>query len=91
MHAHLTPDRLRRVAKVPPDPPSGRTALLSQHPLAWRRSSRSTGANNCVEAARLPDSTLAVRDSKAVTRRPLHFSPEAWSRFLTGVGSESVG
>lgn len=30
----------------------------------WRRSSRSTGMNNCVEAAALSGGLLAVRDSK---------------------------
>ncbi|MFI6287859.1 DUF397 domain-containing protein [Streptomyces sp. NPDC051018] len=56
----------------------------------WRRSSRSTGMNNCVEAARLPDDTLAVRDSKKVSRRPLRFSPRAWDRFVIAVGAGSV-
>ncbi|MCM2391670.1 DUF397 domain-containing protein [Streptomyces albipurpureus] len=61
------------------------------HPgLAWRRSSHSTAANNCVEAARLPDLTLAVRDSKDVVRAALHFSPQAWYRFLIAVEADSI-
>ncbi|MEU5400941.1 DUF397 domain-containing protein [Streptomyces sp. NPDC005963] len=61
------------------------------HPgLAWRRSSHSTAANNCVEAARLPDRTLSVRDSKDVAREALHFSPQAWYRFLIAVEADSI-
>ncbi|MCX4824911.1 DUF397 domain-containing protein [Streptomyces sp. NBC_01142] len=58
---------------------------LAQHGLRWRRSSRSTGMNNCVEAARLPDDSLAVRDSKSIARQALRFSPQAWTRFLTAL------
>lgn len=63
---------------------------LAQDSLRWRRSSRSTGMNNCVEAARLPDDTLAVRDSKNIARQALRFSPQAWSRFLTAVHEKTV-
>ncbi|MGW0558646.1 DUF397 domain-containing protein [Streptomyces sp. NPDC002926] len=63
---------------------------LAQDGLTWRRSSRSTGMNNCVEAARLPDDTLAVRDSKNVARPALRFSPAAWSRFLGALHEGSV-
>jgi hypothetical protein len=63
---------------------------LAQDSLRWRRSSRSTGMNNCVEAARLPDDRLAVRDSKNIARQALRFSPQAWSRFLTAVHEETV-
>ncbi|MEU0161458.1 DUF397 domain-containing protein [Streptomyces sp. NPDC006261] len=64
-------------------PPAGR-------PLLWRRSSRSTGMNNCVETAQLYGSEyggplLAVRDSKDVERPPLRFSPSAWTTFVAGL------
>lgn len=49
---------------------------------AWRRSSRSTGMNNCVETATTPGSLLAVRDSKRVTRPALLFTADAWTRFV---------
>ncbi|MEU5659771.1 DUF397 domain-containing protein [Streptomyces sp. NPDC047737] len=51
----------------------------------WRRSSRSTGMNNCVEAARLGEDRLAVRDSKDVTLPPLRFSAGAWTTFVAGL------
>lgn len=59
-------------------------------PLRWRRSSRSTGMNNCVETARLygPEpggALLAVRDSKDVERPPLRFSTTAWTTFVAGL------
>ncbi|MEO3977493.1 DUF397 domain-containing protein [Streptomyces sp. CAU 1734] len=57
----------------------------------WRRSSHSAAMNNCVEAARLADSTLAVRDSKDVSRRALRFSAPAWDRFLSAVEREGTG
>lgn len=61
----------------------------SLHDVRWRRSSRSTGMNNCVETARPgtgPWSGLvAVRDSKNVTGPALMFSPDAWKEFLTGL------
>ncbi|MET9766645.1 DUF397 domain-containing protein [Streptomyces sp. NPDC006415] len=61
----------------PPSPTTPSTA-------SWRRSSRSTGMNNCVETA-LFGALLAVRDSKDVDRPPLRFSAAAWSTFVTGL------
>lgn len=63
---------------------------LAQHTLRWRRSSRSTGMNNCVEAAPLGDEQLAVRDSKDVNRPPLRFSATAWSSFVAGLGDRRL-
>ncbi|OON77328.1 DUF397 domain-containing protein [Streptomyces tsukubensis] len=65
---------------------SSSTTLHSAH---WRRSSHSTGANNCVETA-VADETpwaglLAVRDSKTAAGPALLFTPRAWRRFLTTV------
>ncbi|RPK81610.1 MULTISPECIES: DUF397 domain-containing protein [Streptomyces] len=57
----------------------------------WRRSSRSTGMNNCVETARLNAALLAVRDSKDVDRPPLRFSAAAWSTFVTGLVPRGAG
>ncbi|MFF9571625.1 DUF397 domain-containing protein [Streptomyces sp. NPDC014685] len=58
---------------------------LAQHDLRWRRSSRSTGMNNCVEAAPFTDGRLVVRDSKDVSRPPLQFSAVAWTSFVSGL------
>ncbi|MCG7529089.1 DUF397 domain-containing protein [Streptomyces sp. OfavH-34-F] len=58
----------------------------AQHALRWRRSSRSTGMNNCVETAPFEDGRLlAVRDSKDVSLTPLEFSPTAWTSFVSGL------
>ncbi|MEV7644661.1 DUF397 domain-containing protein [Streptomyces rubiginosohelvolus] len=77
-------DRRALPAAPPPStpPPSA---------LQWRRSSRSTGMNNCVETARFADALLAVRDSKDVDRPPLRFSAAAWTTFLDGLGQRGAG
>ncbi|GAA2681209.1 hypothetical protein GCM10010400_50970 [Streptomyces aculeolatus] len=65
---------------------SSSTALDGLH---WRRSSHSTGANNCVEAAYPvgPESAglLAVRDSTHVEGPALLFRAEAWRAFVAAV------
>ncbi|WP_393055082.1 DUF397 domain-containing protein [Streptomyces sp. LN549] len=64
---------------------------LAQHALRWRRSSRSTGMNNCVEAAPFGSRRLAVRDSKDTSRPPLLFSAAAWTSFVTALNGGSAG
>ncbi|MFD0024284.1 DUF397 domain-containing protein [Streptomyces sp. NPDC058382] len=64
---------------------------LVQHALRWRRSSRSTGMNNCVEAASYGTGRLAVRDSKDVSRPPLRFSHAAWTSFVCGLDLGPAG
>ncbi|MFJ1836816.1 DUF397 domain-containing protein [Streptomyces sp. NPDC088175] len=63
---------------------------LAQHGLLWRRSSRSTGMNNCVETASSGDGRLAVRDSKDASRPPLRFSAAAWTSFVAGLHRDPV-
>ncbi|MEI7031622.1 DUF397 domain-containing protein [Streptomyces pratensis] len=74
---------------APPDAPQPSSGTPSGVP--WRRSSRSTGMNNCVETARFGDALLAVRDSKAVGRGALRFSATAWAAFVTGLHGERTG
>ncbi|WP_097870806.1 DUF397 domain-containing protein [Streptomyces sp. rh34] len=76
-------DRLPLSAVPPPSP-----AQPAPH---WRRSSHSTGMNNCVETARCGGALLAVRDSKNVDRPPLRFSAAAWSTFVAGLGPHGAG
>ncbi|MEU6210772.1 DUF397 domain-containing protein [Streptomyces sp. NPDC090085] len=57
----------------------------------WRRSSRSTGMNNCVEAAVLGDGLLAVRDSKRTDGPAVLFTGPAWSGFLGSVRADAHG
>ncbi|MGW5330415.1 DUF397 domain-containing protein [Streptomyces sp. NPDC004014] len=64
-------------------------ASTDLHDVRWLRSSYSTGANNCVEAAR-PCSgpwagLLAVRDSKAQAGPALLFSPGSWAGFVAAL------
>ncbi|MEU0128442.1 MULTISPECIES: DUF397 domain-containing protein [unclassified Streptomyces] len=63
---------------------------LAQPAPEWRRSSRSTGMNNCVEAARLGTGHLAVRDSKDTGLPPLSFSATAWTSFVAGLGGHRI-
>ncbi|MBM7442315.1 DUF397 domain-containing protein [Streptomyces sp. HB132] len=56
----------------------------------WRRSSRSTGMNNCVETAALGRDRLTVRDSKDTDLPPLRFSATAWTSFVAGLGGSPV-
>ncbi|MBH1937975.1 DUF397 domain-containing protein [Streptomyces sp. AV19] len=48
----------------------------------WRRSSHSTGMNNCVEATALGPDLLAVRDSKRAAGPALLLPPGAWCPFV---------
>jgi hypothetical protein len=50
----------------------------------WRKSSRSSGAQNCVEVAGVAD-VMAVRDSKAPTGPALRFGVTQWSAFLADI------
>lgn len=57
----------------------------------WRRSSHSTGANNCVEMAEFGTGVLAVRDSKNPEGPALIFKATAWSAFLDSVRDGEFG
>lgn len=57
-------------------------SLSALRAATWRRSSYSTGMNNCVETAPLGPDLLAVRDSKRTVGPVLSFSPTAWSSFV---------
>ncbi|MER7171947.1 DUF397 domain-containing protein [Streptomyces mesophilus] len=65
-----------------------------EHQVRWRRSSRSTGMNNCVETAPLRTGSLsgllAVRDSKDTAGPALLFAPSAWNAFLDAVRGEEL-
>jgi Domain of unknown function (DUF397) len=51
----------------------------------WRKSTRSGGADNCVEVATSTDRHIGVRDSKNPDGGILVFSPGEWSAFVEGV------
>ena len=51
----------------------------------WIKSSFSAANSNCVEAARLSDGRISVRDSKDPYGGTLQFTPAEWRAFLGGV------
>jgi hypothetical protein len=55
---------------------------MSDH--AWRKSSYSPDASNCVEVATTP-ATVLIRDSKDTSGPRLDLSPATWVAFLTYV------
>ncbi|MBW5486163.1 DUF397 domain-containing protein [Streptomyces bambusae] len=73
------------MSAIPP-PPGG----LENSAIRWRRSSRSTGMNNCVEAAALAGGLLAVRDSKRTDGPAVLFTGPAWDGFLAHVRTDSA-
>ena len=50
----------------------------------WRKSSRSTGGNNCVEVAQASTSCL-VRDSKNPDGALLAVRPQTWAAFIRDI------
>ena len=52
---------------------------------AWRKSSYSGGAQDCVEIAGNLPGAVGVRDSKNPAGPALIFTPRAWSIFIAGV------
>jgi hypothetical protein len=55
---------------------------------AWRKSSHSNGATNCVEVAPLPDGSVGVRHSRRPDGAVIVYSRTEWAAFLAGVKGE---
>lgn len=54
--------------------------------VTWRKSSYSgSNGGNCVEVARVPAPSVAVRDSKDPEGPRLVFTPDDWRVFVAGV------
>ena len=59
--------------------------------LRWRKSTFSSGTNDCVEVADLPDGQRAVRDSKNPAGGMLSVTAIEWRAFVAGVKSGEIG
>ncbi|MDI2027797.1 DUF397 domain-containing protein [Saccharopolyspora sp. TS4A08] len=57
----------------------------TQPVTGWRKTSRSQGAQNCVEVGRLPDAGAAVRDTKDRTAGYFTTTSSQWGTFLTAL------
>ncbi|WP_141583907.1 DUF397 domain-containing protein [Actinomadura sp. WMMA1423] len=63
--------------------------MQAAHALLWRRSTFCVGDGNCVEAARMPDGNIAVRDTKRGDGGPiLTFSAAAFDALLKQAKTE---
>lgn len=62
--------------------PKKRVQLLNE---VVYQTSRYCPNANCVEAAVLPDGTVALRDSKDRNKPPHIFTAEEWEAFVAGV------
>ncbi|GIF01117.1 DUF397 domain-containing protein [Paractinoplanes rishiriensis] len=51
----------------------------------WRKSTRSSGGDNCVEVSFAQDGSVGVRDSKNRDGAILEFTATEWDSFLGGV------
>jgi hypothetical protein len=60
-------------------------------PIRWIKSSWSYSNGNCVEAAALPDGTIAVRDSKNPRGPVLTLTPGQWRAFTQGIRAGDFG
>lgn len=52
---------------------------------AWRKSSFSNGATNCVEVAMLADGSVGVRHSRRPDAEVIVYSRSEWAAFVAGV------
>jgi Domain of unknown function (DUF397) len=66
------------------------SSSVTLYGVSWRRSSHSTAANNCVEAARLAPGLMAVRDSKDHLGPALLFAAPAWAEFVRDLAGDGL-
>lgn len=55
---------------------------------AWRKSSHSNGAANCVEVAMLTDGSVGLRHSRRPDAEVIVYSRTEWAAFVAGVKAE---
>jgi hypothetical protein len=60
-------------------------------PLRWRKSTRSIGNGQCVEAASLTDGSLAVRDSTDTSGPTILVTRNGWLTFVSEIKGSGSG
>ena len=70
--------------------PRSISSSVTLYGVSWRRSSHSTAANNCVEAARLTPGLMAVRDSKDQLGPALLFAAQEWADFVRDLADDGL-
>ena len=65
--------------------PDGDMPLEEITALSWRKSTRSIGNGQCVEAARLTDGHLVMRDSMDTSGPMILFTRTEWHAFVRGI------
>ncbi|SOD85683.1 DUF397 domain-containing protein [Streptomyces sp. Ag109_G2-15] len=58
---------------------------IPDYDLSWRKSTYSTGGDNCLEVADGHPTLIPVRDSKTPLGPKLAFRAEAWSVFVENI------
>ena len=59
--------------------------ILSEKFVTWRKSTLSSGGDNCVEVSFASDDSVGVRDSKNREKAVLVFTATEWRAFIGGV------
>jgi hypothetical protein len=73
------------------DGPHESTPASNAVSSVWRKSTRSIGNGQCIEAAKLADGRLAMRDSTDTTGPAIPFAEAAWHLFLKRVKADQIG
>jgi Domain of unknown function (DUF397) len=58
--------------------------------ISWKKSTYSAANGDCVEAARLANGSIGVRDSKNIAQSALGFTPAEWRTFIGAIKRDVV-
>ena len=64
---------------------------LASHPISWRKSTHSNPSGDCVEAAKLPDGQVALRNSRHPSGAVLIIACTEMMAFVRGTKASEFG